>query len=579
MYFDDRLATVLRARVAGEAAANTQYRQLLDLLGTLPPDARGPLVEDGFARLAALAPEIPAQRRAAMVRDPALRLANPQLVMLLAEDEADIASAAMASARLADAQWLVLIPALPVRARGFLRHHREFGPGPARLLARLGVQDLVLTGPEILVEEPHWADPSAAAILSAPLPEPANDSYTSGFESDEIGILLRRIEAFRKARAQVGTSNGMGRDGPADAPRLPLGELPERLATPLPRAFDFATDGAGRINWANPAVAPMVIGLSLAHAQPGAAVEADQATVERMRRRLPVEDGRLALIGAPAIEGSWRIDAVPRFASPNGRFIGYCGRLRRSPVPSLSTDDGEGEWIREMLHELRTPVNAIQGFAEIIQQQLFGPAPHEYRALAAGIAADAAKLLAGFDELDRLARLESGAMDLEDGTSDFTGVLIATAGMLGPYLRGRSARFVVPTIAASAFVPLAKVDAERLAWRLLATLAGAVTPGEQLGLAIATDAQMARFTFDLPASFAGPADIFAAIFQAKTQAVSAGAFGPGFTLRLARAEARAAGGELRHEAETLLLTLPVLTGADADHRDRLPAASGKTRSS
>ena len=58
-----------------------------------------------------------------------------------------------------------------------------------------------------------------------------------------------------------------------------------------------------------------------------------------------------------------------------------------------------------MLHELRTPVNAIQGFAEVIQQQLFGPTPHEYRALAAGIAGDAARILSAFEELDRLAGL------------------------------------------------------------------------------------------------------------------------------------------------------------------------------
>ena len=36
MYFDDRLATVLRARAGSERAARTQFRQLVDLLGTLP---------------------------------------------------------------------------------------------------------------------------------------------------------------------------------------------------------------------------------------------------------------------------------------------------------------------------------------------------------------------------------------------------------------------------------------------------------------------------------------------------------------------------------------------------------------
>ena len=42
MHFDDRLATVLRSAPSGEAMARVQYRQLLDLLGTLPVEAEGP---------------------------------------------------------------------------------------------------------------------------------------------------------------------------------------------------------------------------------------------------------------------------------------------------------------------------------------------------------------------------------------------------------------------------------------------------------------------------------------------------------------------------------------------------------
>ena len=36
MHFDDRLATVLRHRAAGERAGKTQFRQLIDLLGERP---------------------------------------------------------------------------------------------------------------------------------------------------------------------------------------------------------------------------------------------------------------------------------------------------------------------------------------------------------------------------------------------------------------------------------------------------------------------------------------------------------------------------------------------------------------
>jgi hypothetical protein len=240
----------------------------------------------------------------------------------------------------------------------------------------------------------------------------------------------------------------------------------------------------------------------------------------------------------------------------------------------VAANDGESDRIREMLHELRTPVNAIQGFAEIIQQQLFGPTPHEYRALAASIASDAAKLLAGFEELDRLARLEAGALELDDGSSDFAALLDATARQLEPYLSGRSAQLTFSVYRPPMRVPLAGGEAERLAWRLLATLASAVTPGEALTIAIGTDGQVAQFAFALPASIAGRDDIFAATPQPRQQAVSAGMFGPGFTLRLARAEAQSVGGDLYHDGERLILTLPVLTSIAGSHSDRSPAASG-----
>jgi two-component system OmpR family sensor kinase len=44
-------------------------------------------------------------------------------------------------------------------------------------------------------------------------------------------------------------------------------------------------------------------------------------------------------------------------------------------------------------------------------------------------------------------------------------------------------------------------------------------------------------------------------------------FGVGFALRLARAEARAGGGELLRKGDRLRLTLPGLTGASPGHTE------------
>jgi two-component system, OmpR family, sensor kinase len=94
MRHDDRLDTVLRHRPAGANAARTQLRQLLDLLGTLPSEARGDQVDDAYLRLSELIDRLPADELAAMVEDPGLRLRSPRLVAHLAEATAPLASAA-----------------------------------------------------------------------------------------------------------------------------------------------------------------------------------------------------------------------------------------------------------------------------------------------------------------------------------------------------------------------------------------------------------------------------------------------------------------------------------------------------
>ena len=205
--------------------------------------------------------------------------------------------------------------------------------------------------------------------------------------------------------------------------------------------------------------------------------------------------------------------------------------------------------------------------AEIIQQQLRGTTPHEYRALAAAIAGDAARILSAFEELERLARLDSGAQDLDPGEADLAAVIEATVGQLGAHTKGRSSGFTLRIDHQPLAVPLAQLELERIAWRLLATLAGVSAPGEQLRLRLRNKGGVVRCDLDLPAALAardGDA-IFATSANALPRVISAGVFGVGFALRLARAEAHAAGGALLRKGDRLRLTLPGLTVASAPH--------------
>ena len=550
MHFDDRLATVLRNPASSPATARAQFRQLLDLLGTLPSEAQSETIDDAYLRLGALASAIPAGERAAIVREPALRLRAPRLVAQLAQTEPQVAGAAMARADLREEEWLDLIPALPIHARGFVRHRHGLGARVDDLLERLGIADRGLP--------PGEAAETLELIESlADTPEPAADEHEASplidevGAIDEIGAIVRRIEAFRKVRAAA------GQDGSEVAPLPPEGiHAPPRHVA----AFDFATDAEGRIVWADQTMAPAAIGLRIAARDGDSPVQSSPELLAAFRHRQPIVRAGLTIAGAPAVAGDWCIDAAPRFDQPNGRFVGYLGRLRRpSTGIALAAANGAADRMRQILLELRTPVNAIQGFAEIIQQQLFGPTPHEYRALAATIAGDSARMLAGFDELDRLVRLDSGALALDPGECDLLPILEATAAQLESFNAPRRSGLVLECAEDVLPIALAQAEAERLVWRLLATLSGATAPGEVLRLRARLRNGDLRLALRLPAALAGRDEdaLFHAGPGSQPPALAASMFGAGFALRLAAAEARAAGGALDHREDRLRLTLPL----------------------
>ncbi|MFM5895519.1 MAG: sensor histidine kinase [Novosphingobium sp.] len=549
MHFDDRLATVLRMRADGDGLRRIQFRQLLDLLGTLPAEAHGDQVDAAYDRLAQVGGGIAPAERVAMLRDPALRLRSPRLVALLSASDPAVAEVTLTRAQLSSEQWLDLVPALAPTSRSALRQRGDMPVEVITLLSRLGVMDRGLP-PAV-----NLAPVEVQLVL-------ANDDdiaaeAADAFERDEgIGAIVRRIEAYRRAKAVVEQA------APGDSPRLPLGE-DHVLSVPAEvRAADFASDAQLRIVWCDAGVAPMLVGMQLKR---GEAIE------RLLRQRQPISAERLQLTGAPAISGEWQIDAAPWFEPLTGRFIGYRGRLRRpapaSSIPNPPVTDSAPDRIRQMLHELRTPVNAIQGFAEVIQQQLFGPTPHEYRALAANIAGDAARMLSAFEELERLARLESGAMEIEAGRTDLAALVTATVAQLGAHTSSRASGFDLKIDDQPLPVGLDRLELERIVWRLLATVAGTSAPLEVLKLRLRAKGGMVRLDLALPVAInAMPGNtLFEAGVGAVPQIISAGVFGVGFALRLARAEARAAGGDLIRKADRLRLTLPGLTLADGGH--------------
>lgn len=593
MIVDDRLETVLRTVAAGPGAAATQMRQLIDLLGRTPAPRWTQAHTSALARIDSLVAMLGEQKSALLIGAESLR--SPTLVEHLAEGSPKVALAAITAARLQPGEWLAIIPDLPVQARGFLRHRRDLGADVEALLSRLGVTDFALPLPaqfESLVApqpapqleppqlKPQPAPQSAPASTAAELPEVAP-------AGEGIGAIIARIEAFRRAReapaataadASGAASGASGGVGPNQQKRLPFAEEPLRPAPPV-SSIDLVLDAEGLVMMADTALAPAFVGLRPFADDPDACASCDPATLGAARARVPITGGRLEREGDGPGGGAWRIDAVPRFTADSGHFTGWHARLRRPPAALSATplsgqipanDDvrtRSADRLRQMLHELRTPINAIQGFAELIQQQMLGPTPHQYRSLSASIAADAARMLAGFEDVERLAQLEvrePGAA-AEDGAAetDLTALLGRLIVQLEPLLVPRQAALAPDLPEGPLPVAIAPEELERTLWRLLALVASAASPGDRLPLTVRVGAGpqgfAVRLTLPLPPSLAA-ADTAAAPVS-ENIASPGGMLGSGFALRLCAAELRAAGGIMVREDASVLVTLPLLTAA------------------
>src|SRR5438270_9589159 len=198
--------------------------------------------------------------------------------------------------------------------------------------------------------------------------------------------------------------------------------------------------------------------------------------------RAPFRDAEMTVSGDGLLAGQWKISGIPAFEPTDGRFAGYRGvALRETPAPLVA---GEGaadfladpDSLRELVHEIKTPLTAIIGFAEIIEGQYLGPADHRYRLRAGEIVAQARLLLKAIDDLDFAAKIHSSA-DAADRRADLAPLLEQAAASLR---ETASEKDVQIELAGSAGNVIAAIEPE-VAERLLVRLAGAVVERTERG--------------------------------------------------------------------------------------------------
>lgn len=528
--FDDTLETVLAGDLRSATGAPLAWRQLVDLLGR----RRVAGEERAFEVLESIRGAVPLAVRAASART--LEGTNPPaaLVRLLATDDLTVALPVLRSARLAEHEWIGLLPALAPGGRHALRNRRDLPPAVARALESFGPVDFVL---------PDHSP--ASAIAAAADEEPAVAAPAAGDSQPGEGLfavadLVARIEAYHRDR---------------DAAKA--GARPDERA----RAFRFETDATGVVRWVEGVSRAPVIGLSLDLQGLAGGSRLDGVAAGAFRRRAGFTNARLTIEGESNAAGDWLVSALPAFEQVTGRFTGYRGTARRPRADERAEPARdaplEADALRQIVHELRTPTNAIAGFAEMIETQMLGPVPEAYRERAALIRSQARELLGAIDDLDLAARIESAALSLGEGRVALRPLLGSIVADLGELLALRGSAILLPD--EDMAVSADRRAVERLLARLIATLVSATARDERLQIRFAQESdQRIAITIDRPRAL-GHYPGEAVLGMDDEQDEDGTLLGTGFALRLARNLARELGGGLVIAPDLLTLRLPAAT--------------------
>jgi hypothetical protein len=370
---------------------------------------------------------------------------------------------------------------------------------------------------------------------------PAAEAPPSGRSLSEV---VARIERRRRSRE------------PQPSPQHDQGsDLPPPGA---PALFRWECQPSGEIAWVDGAPRGALIGRSIARAEDESGGCIDREVARAFAMRAPFRDAGLLVPGDGVASGEWKISGVPAFDPADGRFAGYRGIAMRDVPPTAAAPSGgpdlltDPDSLRELVHEIKTPLNAIIGFAEIIEGQFLGPADRRYRERAADIVAQARLLLGAIDDLDFAAQLHASTA-AEERRSDLGHQVESLAASLRELAATRKVEL---DIARPPHAQTCRVEPElldRLLYRLSSTIIEHAGRGERLRLTVDRVGGSGRFSISRPRALQGATDY--QLFDASS-AGEGSDLRIGFTLRLVRGLARIAGGDLVASSAGITLALP-----------------------
>ena len=506
MRFDDRLLTVLKLPPGDRHDSAVRWRQLVDLVARAGSNSASPVVVEALASIRADAPNVDEPLRAAAARAVAALPLPFGLLEYFASEKLTVAAPVLAAATLEPDQWRALAALADDEGRGFI----------------------ATLNPEARRDQPGFTE---TLVEPGPAPAPTPKVPAPPVGGQSLSEVVARIERRRRHRRAMDAAGQAAIAAPAAG---------------SPTLFRWECGPSGDIAWVEGAPRGALIGRSMAKGNGEDGV--DQEAVRAFAMRAPFRDSALRIGGDGPVAGQWKVSGVPAFDPSDGRFAGYRGIALREDAPAQyaalpSEFLADPDSLRELVHEIKTPLNAIIGFAEIIDGQFLGPADRRYRQRATDIVGHAQLLVAAIDDLDFAAKVhsdKSGGMPRVDLTeliehgAESLRALVAEYGIELEISRGER-----PCIAA-----VEPELADRLVARLVSALAERAETTESLRLSLDRTGDRCRVAVGRPAALRGLSD--AQLFAAGPPVANAEGKDAedGFALRLIRGLARIAGGDL-----------------------------------
>ena len=524
MRFDDRLSTIIAQARPSDIANPSLWAQLIDLLARSGLSQSATVRQDLIRRAEEMRPVVPLERRTAVARSVARPDIPGDVVALFGKDQPKVAAPILIAANLSEKDWAAIIPDLVPTSRALLRERRNLPASTVRLLSSFGPADFALPGDASNV-------PNAALDGSIPIRD-----------------LVARIEAFQLQRASSASSSAPVADRAIDR-------------------FRFETDRDGLITWVDTLVRGSLIGMSIGDlAQPGS-YGVDGHATGAFRKRTAFTDARLLLPDAAELGGHWLISGQPIFNAEDGRFTGYRGVARR-PLAAEDLNAQlihpfgvglKGDSLRQFTHELRTPINAISGFAGMIDAQLLGPAAQPYRKRARLILVEAEQLDRVIADADLAARLDTGLIDVAKAAAANLGELLpGIVDEFTPYAARKGVLLAWEPLTDGLSAGVDPESCHRMVSRLLTGCIDAAGVDETVSLGVARSGHSLEITVRTPAALSGK-DLAALLNpdpHANHRPISETGLGLAFSLRLVDNLAKAWGGRFIVKPQHLALILP-----------------------